>query len=95
MSKKQIFKNGQWVDLPADSELAKKMDAFDSTFIIKFGMVLQYKDGANINVGKVTGADKEGNITLAKVCNASKSGYQFSSTDTVKIRKEQIIKQIN
>lgn len=95
MGKKQIFKNGKWVDLPEDSDLVKQIKEFESKPLIAFGQVVQYKKDGALYIGKITGADKKGNIVVAKTSSHTKSGYQFSATDKETILQTDIVRQIN
>lgn len=94
MGKKFILKDGKQVEISDESALAEVMRKANSTTPLSFGQVVEYKVGEEKRIGKITGADKEGNIKIAKMSNHSRAGFQFSSTESDIVPKNDIIRRI-
>jgi len=94
MGKKFIIKDGKQTEISDESALAEVMRKANSTTPISFGQVVEYTVGEEKRIGKITGADKEGNIKIAKVSNHSRAGFQFSCTESDIVPKENIVRRL-
>jgi hypothetical protein len=81
MGKKYIIIDGKQVEV-SDEKLASISPPSQINPHITMGQVVKYVAGGKDEIGKISSATRDGKIVIAKVCNITKAGFQFSSMDT-------------
>lgn len=94
MGQKYLGTPGNWTpisDEDAHRVLGTTKPAAPSP--LAMGKVVRYTFNGITKIGKISGSDKAGLLLIAPVCNASKSGYQFSTLQD-KVEKSAVIGQL-